>query len=234
LNSNSEEQGEPEVKAGMEASQVEEQEPEMAAAEAVEKPSKPSKKKPSRKKESAEAVEKPSKKKPSKKKEEGEEKPEQKPEAEKTEGGETPKPTAAEEKPVKTQKRDEGMFAVLHIYSSKNNTILHLTDVTGAETIALKSGGQIVKSQREESSPYAAMQAASQISAVMREKGISTINIKVRAPGGHNGPKYPGKGVQAAIRALSRSGIRIGRIEDVTPLPHGGCRPKGGKRGRRV
>ena len=216
MNSNSEEQGEPEVKAGMEASQVEEQEPEMAAAEAVEKPSKPSKKK------------------PSKKKEEGEEKPEQKPEAEKTEGGETPKPTAAEEKPVKTQKRDEGMFAVLHIYSSKNNTILHLTDVTGAETIALKSGGQIVKSQREESSPYAAMQAASQISAVMREKGISTINIKVRAPGGHNGPKYPGKGVQAAIRALSRSGIRIGRIEDVTPLPHGGCRPKGGKRGRRV
>jgi small subunit ribosomal protein S11 len=56
----------------------------------------------------------------------------------------------------------------------------------------------------------------------------------VRAPGGHNGPRYPGKGAQAAIRAISRSGIRIGRIEDVTPIPHDGCRAKGGKRGRRV
>ncbi|MBM3309035.1 MAG: 30S ribosomal protein S11 [Candidatus Altiarchaeales archaeon] len=126
------------------------------------------------------------------------------------------------------------MMGLLHIYSSKNNTILHLTDITGAETIAIKSGGQIVKSQREESSPYAAMQAATQIVAAMNEKGITGIHIKVRAPGGHNGPKYPGKGVQAAIRAISRSGVQIGRIEDVTPIPYGGCRMKGGKRGRRV
>lgn len=139
-----------------------------------------------------------------------------------------------ETKPAKTHRKEEGMMGVLHIYSSKNNTILHLTDITGAETIAIKSGGQMVKSQREESSPYAAMQAASQIVEAMREKGIAGIHIKVRAPGGHNGPKYPGKGVQAAIRALSRSGLQIGRIEDVTPIPHGGCRPKGGKRGRRV
>ncbi|MDD5111594.1 MAG: 30S ribosomal protein S11 [Candidatus Altiarchaeota archaeon] len=123
---------------------------------------------------------------------------------------------------------------MLHVYSSKNNTILHLTDITGAETISIKSGGMMVKSQREESSPYAAMQAASQILEAMREKSIRYIHIRVRAPGGHNGPKYPGKGVQAAIRALSRSGVHIGRIEDVTPMPHGGCRAKGGKRGRRV
>jgi small subunit ribosomal protein S11 len=145
----------------------------------------------------------------------------------------------AEEKPAETKtekipKKETGMTGMLHIYSSKNNTILHLTDITGAETISIKSGGQIVKSQREESSPYAAMQAASQIVEVIREKGINGIHIQVRAPGGHNGPKYPGKGVQAAIRALSRSGVHIGRIEDVTPIPHGGCRPKGGKRGRRV
>jgi small subunit ribosomal protein S11 len=142
--------------------------------------------------------------------------------------------TEAEAKPVKTHKKEAGMMGLLHIYSSKNNTILHLTDITGAETISIKSGGQIVKSQREESSPYAAMQAASQIVAAMNEKGITGIHIKVRAPGGHNGPKYPGKGVQAAIRAISRSGVQIGRIEDVTPIPYGGCRMKGGKRGRRV
>jgi small subunit ribosomal protein S11 len=149
----------------------------------------------------------------------------------KTETAEKP---VEEAKSVKPQRREEGLTGVLHIYSSKNNTILHLTDITGSETISIKSGGQMVKSQREESSPYAAMQAASQIVEAMREKGIRSIHIKVRAPGGHNGPKYPGKGVQAAIRGLSRSGIQIGRIEDVTPLPHGGCRAKGGKRGRRV
>ena len=143
-------------------------------------------------------------------------------------------PKSEEAKQAKITKREAGMIGLLHIYSSKNNTILHLTDITGAETIAIKSGGQIVKSQREESSPYAAMQSAAQIVDAMREKGITGIHVKVRAPGGHNGPKYPGKGVQAAIRALSRSGIHIGRIEDVTPIPHGGCRPKGGKRGRRV
>lgn len=132
------------------------------------------------------------------------------------------------------KKRDGGLWGILHIYSSKNNTILHVTDITGAETISIKSGGQMVKSQREEASPYAAMQAAMRISEGIRDKGINGVHIKVRAKGGHNGPRYPGKGAQAAIRAISRTGIQIGRIEDVTPIPHGGCRPKGGKRGRRV
>ncbi|MFH0862787.1 MAG: 30S ribosomal protein S11 [Candidatus Altiarchaeota archaeon] len=127
-----------------------------------------------------------------------------------------------------------GLWGVLNLYSSKNNTILHATDITGAETISIKSGGMIVKSDREEGSPYAAMQAAGQVAEALKEKGYGSVHIKVRAPGGHNGPRYPGKGAQAAIRAISRSGIRIGRIEDVTPIPHDGCRPKGGKRGRRV
>ena len=144
----------------------------------------------------------------------------------------------AEEKPEATQpkkkKQTKEFWGVLHIYSSKNNTILHVTDITGAETISIKSGGQVVKSQREESSPYAAMQAAMRVADEIKEKGIRGLHIKVRAPGGHNGPKYIGKGAQAAIRSISRSGITIGRIEDVTPIPHGGCTPKGGKRGRRV
>lgn len=136
------------------------------------------------------------------------------------------------QKPKK--KKDSGIWGILHIYSSKNDTILHVTDITGAETISIKSGGQIVKSQREEASPYAAMQAAIRISDEIKDKGITGVHIKVRAKGGHNGPRYPGKGAQAAIRAISRSGIQIGMIEDVTPIPYGGCRPKGGKRGRRV
>ena len=67
-----------------------------------------------------------------------------------------------------------------------------------------------------------------------REKGINAIHVKIRAPGGHNDPLGPGPGAQAAIRALSRMGLKIGLIEDVTPLPHDGCRKKGGRRGRRV
>ncbi len=137
-------------------------------------------------------------------------------------------------KAEKFKPKKQGIWGVLHMYSSKNNTILHVTDITGAETIAVKSGGQIVKSDREEGSPYAAMQASIQIAEAIKEKGYVGVHIRVRAPGGHQGPRYPGKGAQAAIRALSRSGVKIGRIDDVTPIPHDGCRAKGGKRGRRV
>jgi len=153
------------------------------------------------------------------------------------EEAEKPKPEAKAEEPAPKQDaraKRPGHWGLLNLYSSKNNTILHVTDITGAETIAMKSGGMIVKSDREEGSPYAAMQAAMQVAEAIKEKGYSGVHIRVRAPGGHNGPRYPGKGAQAAIRAISRSGIRIGRIEDVTPIPHDGCRPKGGKRGRRV
>jgi len=124
-------------------------------------------------------------------------------------------------------------WAVVNIYSSYNNTIIHITDLTGAETIARVSGGMVVKASRLESSPYAAMQSATQAAQVARDKGVTTIHIKVRAPGGH-GMKTPGPGAQPAIRALARSGLRIGRIEEVTPIPHDGTRRPGGRRGRRV
>ena len=125
-------------------------------------------------------------------------------------------------------------WGVANIYSSYNNTIIHITDITGAETIAIASGGQVVKSDRMESSPTAAMMAAKKVAEIAKDKGISGIHVKIRAPGGHNGPNNPGPGAQAAVRALSRVGLRIGIIEDVTPVPHGGCRKKGGRRGRRV
>lgn len=128
----------------------------------------------------------------------------------------------------------ETRWGVAHIYSSYNNTIIHVTDVTGAETVAFSSGGQVVKSDRLESSPTAAMIAAKKVAEEVRDKGIDGVHVLVRAKGGHNGPNNTGPGAQAAIRTLSRSGIRIGRIEDVTPTPHGGCRKKGGRRGRRV
>jgi len=125
-------------------------------------------------------------------------------------------------------------WGIAHIYASYNNIIIHITDVTGSETLALASGGQMVKSDRLESSPTTAMAAAKKAAELAMDKGLDSIHVRIRAPGGHNGPTNPGPGAQAAVRALSRRGLRIGLIEDVTPLPHGGCRRKGGRRGRRV
>jgi len=124
-------------------------------------------------------------------------------------------------------------WAIAHIYSSYNNTLVHITDLSGAETIARTSGGMFVKADRLESSPYAAMRSAGHAATVAKDRGITAIHIKVRAPGG-SGARTPGPGAQAAIRALARAGFRIGRIEEVTPIPHDGTRRKGGRRGRRV
>jgi small subunit ribosomal protein S11 len=134
---------------------------------------------------------------------------------------------------VVQQQQAQEKWAVVHIYSSYNNTIVHMTDLTGAETISFSSGGRHVKADRFESSPYAAMKSASAAAEVARSKGITSVHIKVRAVGG-TGPRTPGPGAQAAIRAIARSGFKVGRIEDVTPIPHDTTRRAGGRRGRRA
>jgi small subunit ribosomal protein S11 len=135
---------------------------------------------------------------------------------------------------AKKPKLEKLRWGICHIFSSYNNTIIHITDITGTETIALTSGGQVVKSHRMESSPTAAMAASKKAAESCLEKGINALHIKIKAPGGQNGPNSPGPGAQAAVRSLSRMGLKVGIIEDVTPLPHDSCRKKGGKRGRRV
>ena len=124
-------------------------------------------------------------------------------------------------------------WGIANIYASYNNIMITLTDITGAETLAKVTGGMIVKQAKDESSPYAAQKAAERIAEIAAEKEITGIHVKVRAPGG-NRSTSPGPGAQAAIRALARAGLKIGRIEDVTPIPHDGTKPKGGRRGRRV
>ena len=124
-------------------------------------------------------------------------------------------------------------WGIAHIYSSYNNTIIHMTDLTGGETVSISSGGVHVNADRYESSPFAAMKAANAVVDVARTKGFTGFHIRVRAVGGV-GSRVPGPGAQAAIRALARGGFKIGRIDDVTPIPHDTTRKKGGKRGRRV
>ncbi len=108
-----------------------------------------------------------------------------------------------------------------------------------------------VKADRDESSPYAAMLAAKDVATRCKELGITALHVKIRATGGEyslyfyvysswsntvigNGTKTPGPGAQSALRALARSGMKIGRIEDVTPTPSDSTRRKGGRRGRRL
>ncbi len=110
-------------------------------------------------------------------------------------------------------------WGVAHIYASYNNTIIHITDITGTETLAVGSGGMVVKSDRMEGSPTAAMLAAKKAAEIAIDRGITGIHIKIKAPGGHNGPNSPGPGAQAAIRALSRMGLRIGIIEEAPEIP---------------
>ncbi|MHC1611340.1 MAG: 30S ribosomal protein S11 [Candidatus Methanospirareceae archaeon] len=127
----------------------------------------------------------------------------------------------------------EERWAIAHIFSSFNNTIITITDMTGAETIARASGGMVAKADRDESSPYTAMQIAMQLAEKVKERGITGIQVRVKAAAGRkSGRTAPG--AQAAIRAFARAGLRIGRIEDVTPIPHDGTKRPGGKRGRRV
>ena len=134
---------------------------------------------------------------------------------------------------LKNKKEKELRFGIVHIFASFNDTFIHVTDLSGSETLVRRTGGMEVKADRDESSPYAAMVAAQKVAEGCKEIGIDALHIKLRATGG-NRSKTPGPGAQSAIRSLARSGIKIGRIEDVTPIPTDGTRKKGGRRGRRL
>merc|ERR1712168_311499 len=127
----------------------------------------------------------------------------------------------------------ENVFGVAHIYASFNDTFVHVTDLSGKETIVRVTGGMKVKADRDESSPYAAMLAAQEVAVRAKELGITALHIKLRAMGGTR-TKSPGPGAQSALRALARAGMKIGRIEDCTPCPSDSTRRKGGRRGRRL
>jgi len=98
---------------------------------------------------------------------------------------------------------------IVHVYSSFNNTIVHLTDATGAETLARITSGMTTDKGRRQGSAFPAMKAAKQAAQQAQEKGIEKVDIRVRAPGGQK-QKMPGKGAQPSIRAISRSDLEVG------------------------
>ncbi len=121
-----------------------------------------------------------------------------------------------------SEKTKEG---IVHVYAHKNNILMLLTDVTGAETLAKCTGGMVEKSDHKKGIPYTAMKVAEIIANKAKDLGIETVIVKVRGHGGIKSPS-PGKGSEAAIRSLTRCGLKIKHIENVTPIPHDGCRKK--------
>ncbi len=105
--------------------------------------------------------------------------------------------------------------AIANIKATFNNTLVTITDVNG-EVLSRASAGTVGFKGTRKSTPFAAQRAVEQAAHAARRFGVQEVEVRV---------KGPGSGRDAAITALQGSGLRIHSIEDITPLPHNGCRP---------
>lgn len=105
--------------------------------------------------------------------------------------------------------------AVAHIHASFNNTIITITDRQGNGLAWATAGGCGFRGSRK-STPFAAQVAAEKAGNAVKEFGVKNMDVRVKGPG-------PGR--ESAVRALNAAGFRISNIDDVTPIPHNGCRP---------
>ncbi len=115
----------------------------------------------------------------------------------------------------KRKVRKNVVRAIVHIKATFNNTLITITDVDG-DTICSGSAGCVGFKGSRKSTPFAAQQAAQRCASAAMRNGVREVEIKV---------KGPGSGRESAISSLQGAGLRITSIEDVTPLPHNGCRP---------
>jgi small subunit ribosomal protein S11 len=118
-------------------------------------------------------------------------------------------------KSTRRKVRKNVVRAIAHIKATFNNTLITITDLEG-DTICSSSAGCVGFKGSRKSTPFAAQQAAQRCAGTAMRNGVREVEIKVKGPG-------PGR--ESAISALQQTGLRIASIEDVTPLPHNGCRP---------
>jgi len=129
----------------------------------------------------------------------------------------------------KLKKEKKEIEAVVNIYTSFNNTIVHVTDMSG-KTLTKVTGGMTTKHGRLKANPTIAMFIAKRIAENIKDLGVKSLYVRIRAKTGN---PAPGPGAHAIIKSLSRSGFRILNILDTTRVPRGGPKKKGGRRGRR-
>ena len=118
---------------------------------------------------------------------------------------------------VAKKKKTKGnvIEGVAHIHATFNNTIITITDRSGNTLSWATAGGSGFRGSRK-STPFAAQIAAEKAGTKAKEFGLKDISVKIKGPG-------PGR--ESALRALNAIGLNVVSIEDVTPLPHNGCRP---------
>jgi small subunit ribosomal protein S11 len=115
----------------------------------------------------------------------------------------------------KTTTRRVGSRAIAHIQATFNNTRISITDLRG-DVLCFETAGSCGFKNTRKSTPFAAQRTAERIAEKAKRMGILELEVKV---------KGPGSGREAAVTALEGAGLNIQSIEDVTPLPHNGCRP---------
>ncbi len=118
-------------------------------------------------------------------------------------------------KKVRRKEKKNVAHGEAHIKSTFNNTIVSITDPSGA-VIAWSSSGQVGFKGSRKSTPYAAQMAAEAAARTAMEHGMKKVDVFV---------KGPGSGRETAIRSLQATGLEVGAIADVTPVPFNGCRP---------
>ena len=129
-------------------------------------------------------------------------------------------------KEVREKKKAE---AVVNIYTSFNNTIVHVTDMSG-KTLTKVTGGMVTKHGRLKANPTIAMFIAKRVAENLHEIGVGSLYFRIRAKTRN---PVPGPGANAIVKSLSREGFKILNILDTTRFPRGGPKKKGGRRGRR-
>lgn len=127
----------------------------------------------------------------------------------------TPPAAATPAAPKRQKSKKVGARGVAHVRSSFNNTLITLTDAKGG-VIVWASPGTIGYKGSRKSTPFAAQQAAIRAAEAAGKMGLRDVEVRV---------KGPGSGRESAVRGLHQAGLRILSIQDVTPLPHNGCRP---------
>lgn len=150
---------------------------------------------------------------------------------EKTQAEELEEAEAKAEGPeVAEKKKQKERQGILYVYSSKNNTILTVTDMAG-NTLARASGGQSTKQSRLKASPTVAMFSAKKISEELKELGMTNLYVRVRS---QTGSTSSSSAAHAIVKSLGRDDFKIISIMDITKNPRGGPKKGGGRRGRRV
>ena len=116
----------------------------------------------------------------------------------------------------KRRERKNITHGIAHIKSSFNNTIVTITDLQG-NTLSWASAGNVGFKGSRKSTPFAAQLAAEKAARAAQEHGLQKVDVFV---------KGPGSGRETAIRSLAAAGLEVAGIQDVTPVPHNGCRPR--------